>query len=86
MGNAGKLTLSVDKQIIEKAKRLARKRHTSVSAIFVRFIAETKEETAEEEIELGPITRQAMGLFKLPEGKTDRELLEEALWEKYMAE
>jgi len=32
---------------------------------------------------LGPLTRKATGIVKLPPGKTDRELLEEALVEKH---
>ncbi len=32
---------------------------------------------------LGPLTRKALGLAKLPPGKSYREILEEALLEKY---
>jgi hypothetical protein len=32
---------------------------------------------------IGPITRRATGLVKLPPRKTDRKLVEEALEEKY---
>jgi hypothetical protein len=78
-----KLTLSMDEEVIEQAKRVAAEQGTSVSAMFsniVRVMAIRKGE----KIEIGPLTRRATGLAKLPPGKTDRELLVEALIEKHL--
>jgi hypothetical protein len=36
------------------------------------------------EKDLSPRTRRALGMIKPPEGRTDRELVEEALLEKYV--
>jgi hypothetical protein len=77
-----KLTLSADKELVRQAKELARERGTSLSAMFDRFIrsillGNTNAESS------GPLTSQALGLVRLPNDKTDNELLEEALTEKH---
>ena len=79
-----KLTLSIDDTVIEEAKRLARENQTSVSSMFERFVrlAGSRDKS---EPELGPITRQATGLLSLPKDKTYRELLDEAVSEKFGA-
>lgn len=77
-----KLTLSVEKELVEEAKKAAKREGTSLSSMFGRFLEavlrgrRTKERP-------GPVTRKASGLVRLPGGKSDRELLEEALEEKY---
>ncbi len=60
-----KLTLSADKKVIEKARRLAKKNKTSISAMFSRFVLamDSPEDRFKDE-PLGPITRQALGLIK----------------------
>ena len=79
-----KLTLSADENVIRKARQLARQNKTSISAMFSRFVlATSKRGGPSGGEELGPLTRKALGLAKLPAGKPDRELLEEALLAKY---
>ncbi len=79
-----KLTLSADEKVVRKARQLARKNKTSISAMFSRLVlAMSKRAETKSTAELGPLTRQALGLVKLPPGKSDRELLEESLLEKY---
>ncbi len=73
-----KLTLSADKELIEKAKKLARKEGTSLSSMFSRFI-EARLQGQRRRPGPGPLTRKATGLVKLLKGKSDRELLEDAL-------
>jgi hypothetical protein len=77
-----KLTLSMDEDVIEKAKRLAAANNTSVSAMFTGIIRGMAKRTRSE-IPIGPIARKATGIVKLPKGKSDREILTEALMEKY---
>jgi len=77
-----KLTLSADRELIEKAKNLAEQEGTSLSSMFSRFllaVMREKEKTAKP----GPLTRKATGLVSLPEGKSDREMIEEALLERH---
>jgi len=83
-----KLTLSADKTVIERAKRLAEERGTSVSAMFSQFVegmsaSEPSRRDSAGRRPIGPITRKARGLVKLPSDKTDRQLIEEALQERY---
>lgn len=77
-----KLTLSADKDLIKKAKHMAAKEGTSLSSMFARFLQGVLKQR-ETEDRAGPITKKATGLVKLPVGKSDRELLEEALVERY---
>jgi hypothetical protein len=77
-----KLTLSMDDETIEQAKHIAAEQGTSVSAMFSRLVQAMARRKGEK-IEIGPITRRATGLVKLPPDKTDRELLEEAIADKY---
>jgi hypothetical protein len=80
-----KLTLSADKELIRQAKKLAEEEGTSLSSMFSRFLQAVLRERRKPE-RLGPLTRQALGLAKLPPDKCHkdyRELLEEALTERY---
>ena len=79
-----KLTLSADEKVIRKARQLARRNKTSISAMFSRMVlAMSKRDKTKAERELPPLTRKALGLAKLPARKSDRKILEEALLEKY---
>jgi hypothetical protein len=77
-----KLTLSMDEDVIEKAKRLAAANNTSVSAMFARIV-KGMDARKKGDIPIGPITRQALGIAKMPKGKSYRQVLTEALLEKY---
>ena len=77
-----KLTLSVDEAVVAKAKRIAAANGTSVSAMFSQFVESVATERKGRR-KVGPLTRKASGLAKLPAGKSDKELLADALAEKY---
>ncbi|MBI2192677.1 MAG: hypothetical protein HYU36_11910 [Planctomycetes bacterium] len=77
-----KLTLSADKELIEAAKELAENEGTSLSSMFSRFLRAVLAGRRNQK-QPGPLTRKATGLVKLPPSKSDRELLEEALADKY---
>ena len=79
-----KLTLSAPEEVIADAKRIAAKKMTSVSALFVRLFR-TVDRELDPEDSLGPITLRASGIVALPTDQTDRALLEDALDEKYGA-
>lgn len=57
-----KLTLRVDEAVVRKAKRLARRKGTSVSRIFDDFISRETEEFPEDEFP--PITSSMLGVIK----------------------
>jgi hypothetical protein len=84
-----KLTLNADSQTIVTAKQLAAERGISVSAMFSQFVEalaggrrSAAGELADLDQEIGPITRRATGLVKLPPGKTVRQLLAEIRTER----
>ena len=77
-----KLTLTADKEVVKKIKRVAREQGTSVSAMFDRF-ARAVSASPKKPREVGPLTRKASGLIKYSGKKSDRQLIEEALAEKY---
>jgi len=77
-----KLTLSVDEGVVAQAKRLAKQRGTSVSAMFSQLVRSMSQEDRGSQ-KLGPLARKASGLAAAPSNKPDREVLEEALLEKY---
>ena len=78
-----KLTLSAEKPLIRDAKRIAAERHTSVSAMFARFLRSLTAAGEKKAPSLGPITRKASGLVGLSKVRSDRELVEDALSAKY---
>ena len=76
-----KLTLSVEEDVLEDAKRLAAENRTSVSAMFSRFIRAVAGRNKPSRA-LGPLARKASGLVSLPQGETYGGTLEEALLER----
>lgn len=83
--NTNKLTLSAEPRVIADAKRLARSRHTSVSALFSRFVAALGHIEQLEHPNLGPVTSRAAGLVRLPAKRSDKALVEDALSAKFSA-
>jgi Family of unknown function (DUF6364) len=77
-----KLTLNAEPEVIEQARRLAEAQGTSVSSLFariVRFLAQRHGDR----VPVGRLARGASGLVKLPRGKSERDVIEDALVEKY---
>jgi hypothetical protein len=77
-----KLTLSADRELVAEAKKLAAREGTSLSSMFSRFLRAVLRGQSQKEAP-GPLTSKARGLVKLPPHKSDRELLEDALSDKY---
>ena len=77
-----KLTLYLDAQVIEQAKRLAGESGTSVSSLFERLVRLLARKRPVGQ-RIGRITREASGLITLPRGTSERDILAEALAEKF---
>lgn len=76
-----RLTLNVEAEVIDQAKRLAAERNTSVSALFsqlVRALAVRRSSPKP----LGKLTRRASGVIDL-KGRDHKDVLAEALRDKY---
>jgi hypothetical protein len=79
---ATKLTLTVDKDIIESAKAYARKNGRSLSALIENYLrALTKKEDSIEE--LSPKVKKLLGSVKVHEGFDYKTELESELIKKY---
>ncbi|HET54699.1 MAG TPA: hypothetical protein ENN33_05715 [Ignavibacteria bacterium] len=66
-----KLTLRIDKKIIEKAKRISRKRGESISKMVSDFI-QNEDSKENESVEVyPPITKKLKGLIKEKDFKKD---------------
>ena len=77
-----KLTLNAEPEVIAEAHRLAELRGTSVSAMFSRIVRLLSQRDNQRP-RMSSGVRKATGLIQIPEGKSDREVLDEALAEKY---
>lgn len=80
-----KLTLSADERIIAQAKGIAAREGTSVSALFAGFIRGLafRGKAAADDVPARSIAARASGYIALPKGKTPRDVLTDALLEKY---
>jgi len=79
-----KLTLTVDKLVIEKAKKYAKKKGRSLSEIIENYLKAITDDHQSEEIEISPIVKSLKGSFKLPKDFNYKKELTEALTKKYL--
>jgi len=78
-----KLTLTIEKTIIERAKSYAKKKGRSLSDIIENYLkAITKEDKIEEE--LSPLIKSLRGSFKTPKSFDYKKELSKGLSEKYL--
>ena len=79
-----RLALSMDQDVVARARRLAKVRNTSISRLFVSFVC-LMEQSATVQTELPPLTKRALGLAKgdLPADWDYKDVLSDALLEKY---
>ena len=79
---ATKLTLTLDKETIKAAKEYAKRNNISLSGIVELYFRALSSKTRDHRI--SPITRELSGMAGIPTGKTDRELLKEALNKRFL--
>ena len=84
-----KLTLTVDKRVIEEAKKYAKKQGRSLSNLiedYLKLLIEPQS-PANDEFEYTPIVRSLKGSVKVGEEDFDyTEVLEEELMKKYLTD
>ena len=83
-----KLTLSVDKDIVEQAKKLAFKKGTSLSKLFQKLLVkeiqdESNSDNGEPLPELSDKLKRLYGSMELPMGVNEKEALEDYLLKKH---
>ena len=80
-----KLTLSIEREVVDAAKAYAKDRKKSLSNIVEEYLkALATRKSTNKKDELTKIVRELKGSLKLPKGKIYKELLQDALVEKYL--
>lgn len=80
-----KLTLSIDKNLIEKSKMYAKEKGRSLSDLVENYLKLiTREKTTTAEIELTPIVKSLLGSFKVPKDFDYKKILREELQKKHV--
>ena len=79
-----KLTLTVDKTVIDKAKRYAKKQGRSLSDLIENYLKTITTEEVTDDIEITPTVKSISGSFKLPDNFDYKKALTEALSDKYL--
>ncbi|RYY05774.1 MAG: hypothetical protein EOP43_08125 [Sphingobacteriaceae bacterium] len=81
-----KLTLTIEQELIQKAKEYAKQKNRSLSDIIENYlkILLTKEEKKESSTYLTPITKSLKGSFKIPEDFDCEKELATRREQKYM--
>ena len=79
-----RLALSMDEDVVARARRLAKVRNTSISRLFVSFVC-LMEQSATVQTALPPLIKRALGLAKgdLSADWDYKDVLADALVEKY---
>lgn len=77
-----KLTLTIDKSVIEDAKVFAKKQGKSLSQIIENYLKSLPVERSEEEI--SPNVKKLIGIIKVPDDFDYKNELREALAEKHL--
>jgi len=79
-----KLTLTIDQQVIIKAKRYAKSEGRSLSNIVENYLRAISVEKASNDTEIAPITKSLKGSFKQPHDFDYKSQLNKQLTEKYL--
>jgi len=79
-----KLTLTIEKEIIEKAKRYAKSENRSLSNLIESFLRQVTHNRVEKENDIHPDIAALRGSVKVSDDFNYKEELEKALREKYL--
>jgi hypothetical protein len=80
---ATKLTLSIDESVIRDAKEYAQKTGRSVSQLVESYLKAITHSTKKKKSKLPPHLKRWHGAFKIEDERDYKEIIEEAIWEKY---
>lgn len=80
-----KLTLTIEQEIIKKAKAYAKDKNRSLSDIIENYLKIlTKEEKTKDTKKLNPVVKSLKGSFKMPKDMDYKKELRKRLEEKYL--
>jgi hypothetical protein len=81
-----KLTLKLDKAIIEQAKQYAKEQQTSLSRLIENYLAvitKSKTEGNRKEIEITPLVKSLSGIAKTDDNIDEKQMYKDYIIEKY---
>jgi hypothetical protein len=81
-----KLTLTIEKTVIEKAKKYAKEKDNSLSDIVENYLKAITREEDISDIEITPLIKSLKGSFKSPKSFDYKKELSKGLTEKYLNE
>ena len=81
-----KLTLTVDKTVIEEAKKYAKSQGRSLSSLIEEYLKSiSAKDQKTDELELSPITKSLLGSVQLKDEELDyKQLIEEEIIKKHL--
>ena len=79
-----KLTLTIEENVIEKAKQYAKTKDRSLSDIIENYLIALTSKHAKNEIELTPIVKSLKGSFNAPKDFNYKKELTKRLTKKYL--
>jgi hypothetical protein len=80
-----KLTLTIEKEIIERAKNYAKEKNRSLSDIIENYLKSiTEKEQKGKDIKLNPIVKSLKGSFRMPKDMDYKKELGNRLEKKYL--
>uniref|UniRef100_UPI00404B232F DUF6364 family protein n=1 Tax=Gelidibacter sp. TaxID=2018083 RepID=UPI00404B232F len=80
-----KLTLTIEQEIIEKAKKYAKAKNRSLSDIIENYLKSlTKEDKVSHKKKLNPVVQSLKGSFKMPKDFDYKKELSKRLEDKYL--
>jgi len=80
-----KLTLTIEQEIIKRAKDYAKEKNRSLSDIIENYLKVlTKEEKQQKEKKLNPVVSSLKGSFRMPKNMDYKKELRNRLEEKYL--
>ena len=78
------LTLNIDQNVIKKAEVYAKNANTTVPKLIEEYLLSISSNVeVDNNVNLGPITKQLAGIIKLDKNINHKEILTDTLMEKY---
>lgn len=81
-----KLTLTLDKQVINRAKEYAKKQGTSLSKLVESYFTRIYNQESGEinNVSIPPITKELTGIISSVKSKSNKDLLKDALEDRFL--
>ena len=79
-----KLTLKLNKRVIERAKKYAQKNNKSLSVMVENYFKTISDKESKNDIEISPNVLELSGIIKIPENLNLKDMYGKHLEEKYL--